>query len=343
MLRVLLVDDSSFMRKELASILEYDHSISVIATAVDGIDAVKKSFDIKPDVIVMDIEMPNMDGIEAVKKILTSQSVPILLLSGANKAGAARVLDGLHSGAADFLPKQLDSQSDILEFGIKLRSRVCSLARDKTAVSAKQGTQSVLKNTALQLGRLSRHDYQIIAIAASTGGPVAVEKVLMNLPENFPLPIVIIQHMPASFTEAFAERLNSICKITVHHAQENQMLQAGQAYVAPGGKQMTIVKKRTQSFIRISLVQGQQYNPCVDITFQSIAEQFQSHALAIVLTGMGRDGLQGGQALKQQGASLWAQDKETSVIYGMPMAIAENNLADKILPLDAIASELVAA
>jgi two-component system chemotaxis response regulator CheB len=178
----------------------------------------------------------------------------------------------------------------------------------------------------------------LVAIGTSTGGPVALQNVLTQLPANFPLPLVLIQHMPSTFTSAFAERLNSLCKISVVEAKDGDTLRPGVALLAPGGKQMMIGKGG-----RIKVLPGDErlnYKPCVDITFGSAANAFNDKVLAIILTGMGSDGCEGAKLLKQKGATVWAQDERTSVIYGMPMAVAKANLADEILPLTQVGQRL---
>ena len=215
---------------------------------------------------------------------------------------------------------------------------VCSLAR-KTTLSA--ATKIKIPPSLRPTSTASARGFQLAVIGASTGGPIAVEKVLKTLPASYALPILLIQHMPASFTGAFAERLDKQCAINVVEASDGDVLKPGTAYVAPGGLQMRVVKDGRSNMIRIEeSPPGTTYKPCVDITFNSIAETYRGRVLAIVLTGMGSDGCNGARELRQKGATVWAQDEASCVVYGMPMAVVNENLADKVMSVDEIGSSL---
>ena len=347
--RVLVVDDSSFFRRRLTEILSSDSHIEVIGSAVNGQEAIDLVKKLKPDVVTMDIEMPVMDGITAVRKIMQSDPLPILMFSSLSTDGAKATLDALEAGAVDFLPKRME---DISQNRESAKRQLCArvrlvgargLKKEAPAIAKKvEVTQPVVPSAAVAAPR--RGKYKLVVLGTSTGGPVALQQVLTGLPASFSLPILLVQHMPASFTPAFAERLNKLCSIQVKEAADGDRLEKGCAYLAPGGMQMIIEDQRGSATIRIVPSQaGQTYKPSVDITFGSASRLFGSDVLAVIMTGMGADGREGAKMLKNSGSTVWAQDKESSVIYGMPAAVAEAGLADKILGLNSIASNLVDA
>ncbi len=340
MIKVLVVDDSSFFRRRITEFLSSDSSIEVIGQAVDGLDAVEKAIQLNPDVITMDIEMPRLDGISAVKKIRETKSTPILMFSSLTHDGAKATFEALDAGASDFLPKKFEDIATEKSDAIKtLCERVKSLAKKPATTTS----ESIIKiPPALRaLSATSSKGYQLAVIGASTGGPVAVEKVLKTLPANYSLPILLIQHMPGSFTGAFAERLNKLCAITVKEAQEGDVLQPGTAYIAPGGRQMCLKKNGRGNTISIEDGPASStYKPSVDFTFNSIAEAYRGRVLAIVMTGMGSDGCVGTRLLREKGATVWAQDEASCVVYGMPMAVVKENLVDKVMSVDEIGMSL---
>ena len=346
--RVLIVDDSSFFRRRVNEILDADRNIEVIGMAKNGLDAVEQAEKLKPDVITMDIEMPVMDGITAVRKIMQKSPIPILMFSSLTTDGAQATLDALDAGAVDFLPKKFDDiSSDRDEAKRLLCARVRQIAARGIAkpVSSPKpvqaATTSPARVTTRPLTTPAKGNYQIVAIGTSTGGPVALQDVLTKLPENFPLPIILIQHMPATFTPAFAQRLNGLCQIEVREAADGDVLTPGVALLAPGGKQMEVIKRGAASYIKISEpLPGQNYKPSVDVAFTSVANVYPGKALAIVLTGMGADGCEGARKMKQGGAKLWSQDEASCVVYGMPAAVADAGLSDHVLPLSSIGDSL---
>lgn len=339
MVKVLVVDDSSFFRRRISEFLSADPNIEVIGQAVDGLDAIEKVKLLDPDLITMDIEMPRLDGISAVKKIRETKSTPILMFSSLTHAGAKATFEALDAGASDFLPKKFeDIAAERSVATQRLCERIHSLARKKTT----SNTATIKIPAALKSSKAaSSRGYQLAVIGASTGGPIAIEKVLKTLPANYSLPILLIQHMPASFTGAFAERLNRTCAVTVKEAADGDQLQAGTAYIAPGGKQMELKKSARGNTISIKDgPAGTTYKPSVDITFNSIAEAYRGRVLAIILTGMGSDGRDGARLLREKGATVWAQDEASCVVYGMPFAVVKENLADKVMSVDEIGQSL---
>ncbi len=350
--RVLVVDDSGFFRRRLTEILNADPAIEVIDTAANGEEAVEKVLSRRPDVVTMDVEMPVMDGITAVRKIMSVRPTPILMFSSLTTEGAQATLDALDAGALDFMPKKFE---DISRDRDDAKQQLCRTVRtlgSRRATAQRPSpvparTPAAAKSAAAPRPQTLRSaatkgQYRVVAIGTSTGGPVALQQVLTRLPATFPLPLLLIQHMPASFTPAFAQRLNQLCQITVREARDGDQLVPGTALLAPGGVQMVTEERSGRMQIRIVDAEvGQIYKPSVDITFGSLARTCPGKVLAVVLTGMGADGREGARLLKQGGSAVWAQDEASCVVYGMPAAIAEAGLADQILPLDQVGPHLM--
>lgn len=333
--RVLVVDDSGFFRRRIVEILEADARIKVIGTAANGKEAVDQVASLKPDVVTMDIEMPVMDGITAVRQIMAATPTPVLMFSSLTKEGAQATLDALEAGAVDFLPKRFeDIATDREQAKFVLRRRIHAVARQKPVVGTAPAPQRVVARAPRVPVTVRSGQLQVVAIASSTGGPVALAQILSKLPAAFRLPVLVVQHMPASFTPAFAARLDQQCALRVKEAQDGDALQAGQVLLAPGGRQMTVQQRNGK--VQVIISDGNpalHYKPCADVTFESVAAIFGGKTLAMVLTGMGADGREGARALKQHGGLIWTQDEASSVIYGMPMAVAEAGLSDQVLSL----------
>lgn len=331
--RVLIVDDSGFFRRRITEILTAEKHIQVVGTAANGQEAVDKVEELRPDVVTMDIEMPVLDGISAVRRIMAQRPTPILMFSSLTSEGAQATLDALDAGAVDFLPKRLEDLSPNHEEAARLlRARVRAVGvRGLARVRPTPLPRAPIPGTPAPP---PCHACKAVAIGVSTGGPAALQQLLPRLPKNYPLPLLIVQHMPATFTRAFAERLNQLCAITVKEAADGDLLQPALALLAPGGKQMVVEMHRGQALVRIHDSEpGQNYKPSVDVTFKSLASVFTGQVLALILTGMGADGREGARALKQKGSTIWAQDEASCVVYGMPMAVAEAGLTDAVLPL----------
>lgn len=346
--RVVVVDDSGFFRRRIVEILEADARIEVVGTAGDGKEAIEQVARLKPDVVTMDIEMPVMDGITAVRHIMSAQPLPILMFSSLTHDGAQATLDALEAGAVDFLPKRFeDIAKDREEAKLLLRRRIHAVARQRRAPSraaAPSGRANVASSAPAPAPVIKRGQFNMVAIASSTGGPVALAQVLTKLPANYRFPVVVVQHMPASFTPAFAARLDQQCAIKVKEAEDGDLVKPGQVLIAPGGRQLNI--RQAGGEVRVKISDGDaalHYKPCADITFSSVASVYGGKTLALVLTGMGSDGREGARELKKQGATIWSQDEASSVIYGMPMAVAEAGLSDQVLSLRDIGNSLVQA
>lgn len=365
--KVLVVDDSTFFRRRVKEILSQDPNLEVIGDAKNGVEAVEQVKALDPDVVTMDIEMPVMDGISAVKAIMSEKPVPIMMFSSLTYEGAQATLDALEAGALDFLPKKFEDIArdrrealDLLQSKVKaLGPRKASISRFRKPTLAPQGpgktkaTRTFIRSSNLDSSAGSTSStpvrsksgkrYKLLAIGTSTGGPVALQTVLTELPATFPCPIVLVQHMPGTFTTAFAERLNQVCQIKVKEADDGDVLRPGTAYLAPGGRQMVIDGNASNPRINITDVNDSTlvtYKPSVDLTFTSAARVFSGDVLGIILTGMGADGREGCRKLKASGAKIWAQDENSCVVYGMPHAVAEANISERSIPLKEIASSI---
>jgi len=339
-LRVLIVDDSRFFRRRLSEIISIDPLISVVGMAENGQQAIDQVKQLKPDVITMDIEMPVMNGIDAVKAIMASHPTPILMLSTWSTDGAKATLEALEAGAVDYMPKRFETIStDSSVVHHELCQRLRKLARSKvvtthTSPSPAQRITPVFKSA-------KKQSLSLVVIGTSTGGPIALQKVLTQLPASFPYPILLVQHMPATFTPSFAERLDKQCNIKVKHAENGDILTAGTAYLAPGGTQMTLKADGQKRYLKVQSGQASEsYKPCVDITLESVKNDCPKETLAIILTGMGSDGLIGCKHLKELGGTIWAQNEQSSTIYGMPKAIVDAGIAERILDINEIGHHL---
>lgn len=339
MISVLVVDDSQFFRQRLCQVLAKASDIKVVATASNGREAVDMALSLRPDFITMDYEMPVMDGITAVRQIREQMAVPILMVSSLTYEGARVTLNALEAGASDFIVK---SQLGATGEGLVQKIRALTAANRGRPVAAPAATVSPVGGTPrpVALPTMPAGQAGVVAIGASTGGPVAIKQVLERLPRHFPWPVLIVQHMPAKFTRAFADRLNDQCAIVVKEAEDGEVLQAGVAYIAPGGRQM-LIEGRSPSRIRVCDDSDQRlYRPSVDVTFGSAAKAFGNRILAVVLTGMGDDGTRGAKLLKNAGAMIWVQDAESCVVNGMPQAIRNAQLADEVVPIGDIGQRL---
>lgn len=343
-IRVLVVDDSTFMRKSLTRMLESDPGIHVVGTARNGEEAIQQVKALHPDVVTMDVEMPGLNGIQALEHIMTQCPTPVLMVSSLTTEGAADTLRALELGAVDYIAKQLDGvatkiehiQGDLLakvhaahHAGLKVHHRP----------RAPRGAAPTLSSRTVVATRGER----LVAIACSTGGPQALMEILPTIPADFPSAIVIVQHMPKTFTKPFAERLNTVCQLTVREASDGDDVKPGTILIAPGGLQFR-VKRRSITSCVVSLspnVEHHLHAPAADIMLQSVADVYGERGIGIVLTGMGHDGLEGMRALKAAKGRSIAQDEASCVVYGMPKAVVEAGCAEKVVALQHIVGELL--
>lgn len=405
-IKVLIVDDSAFFRKRLTEIISGDPLLQVVGEAKDGREGVAMAASLHPDVITMDVEMPVMDGISAVKEIMARNPTPVLMFSSLTTEGASSTMRALEAGAVDFMPKNFSDIAHRRDEAIaELRNLIKAVSRSRiryarrptvspvssvATPSASSTTPSTRPLRAVAASTISKapgpvtsretkgeyerinsmlgHEqgvpaaarkftfgdhraettsyrksgirHSLVAIGSSTGGPLALQKVIPKLP-RLAVPVVIVQHMPGTFTKTFAQRLDEISAMHVKEAEDNEILQPGTVYVAPGGMQMIFERHGTGCKVKILKDTGRvSYNPCVDVSFASLAQIYGGRVLAMILTGMGSDGCEGCRILKSKGSVIWAQNEESCVIYGMPQAVVNAGLADLVLPLDELAQDI---
>jgi two-component system chemotaxis response regulator CheB len=342
---VVVVDDSAFMRKAISTMLSKDPEIKVLASARDGEEGLEFIRKYDPDVVTLDIEMPRMDGLKALRHIMMEMPRPVLMISSLTTEGAESTLKAMELGAVDFIPKQLSKVSlDIVKIEDDLRNKVKTVARRKlrpkayakSPVRRPEGRPADRTETRAPLekptGKVLR---DVVAVGVSTGGPPAVQKVLAPLEADFPASILIAQHMPAAFTGPFAKRLDSVCKISVREASGVERLAPGTCYIAPGGKHLLLDNRGGG----VSVVVAEEpsdviYKPSANVLLSSVSRALGHRSLGVILTGMGSDGLEGVRDLKARGGRALTQSDATCVVYGMPKAIVDAGLSDEIVDID---------
>ncbi|SHG28004.1 two-component system, chemotaxis family, response regulator CheB [Jatrophihabitans endophyticus] len=372
-IRVLVVDDSIVVRKIVTDVLSQDPHIDVVGTAVNGRVGLTKIAQLEPDLVTLDVEMPEMDGLSALKAIREKWArLPVIMFSTLTEPGAAVALEALSLGASDYVTKPAnvgsvsESMASVRDQLIPrvhaLAGRAAGITRGTTppppprGVAPRPATGSPVASAPRTIGRQVGHVAaaprsgpratsapKILAIGCSTGGPQALTGVLQALPGSFPLPIVVVQHMPPVFTAQFAARLDRTCQLTVVEAKGGESLRPGTVYIAPGDYHMELAAAGAKAPPVTTLNQGPPVcfcRPAVDVLFQSVAAQYGAGTLAVVLTGMGHDGRTGAGRIRDVGGSVLVQDEQSSVVWGMPGAIAAAGLADEILPLDSIAGAI---
>jgi len=331
-IRVLVADDSALMRKLIPQILEKDPAIEVVATAVDGLFALKKIGDLRPDVITLDVDMPRMDGLTALKHIVAEYRTPVIMLSSLTETGAELTLKALELGAMDFIAKPHDAISvhiaDIADDLIKKIKAVAKVSPARLLPSPKH--YPLRKPTK----RIDKKANRVIAIGISTGGPNALSYFLPMLPAEMPAGILIVQHMPPGFTEVFADRLNNICKIEVKEARDGDMVAPGRAIIAPGGRHIKTKKTNLGYMVIVSnTAPVNSHKPSVDVLFNSVAAECGSNSVGVIMTGMGEDGVEGLGQIKAAGGLTIAQDEASCVVYGMPRVAVDRGYVDRIVSL----------
>ncbi|HPI19972.1 MAG TPA: chemotaxis response regulator protein-glutamate methylesterase [Candidatus Kapabacteria bacterium] len=359
--RVLVVEDSFFMRQAIVRILNHP-DIEVIDTAKNGKEAVEKVLELKPDVVTMDIEMPVMNGLDALKEIMSKYPTPVIMFSTLTSEGADTTVEALSEGAVDFIAKrpafqEMDSLRDevlnkVLSIGkndnlknqlirMRLLRRMSSNTPKSNTISfthqiaSKSKANETSKTNKSNKPRPKANEIGIIGIGISTGGPKTLNELLVNLPENISVPIVIVQHMPPKFTKSLAQRLDSTCKIKVKEAEEGDKLFSGTVFIIPGGFQVIITKK-----LSIELIEENSYlfKPSVDYMFDSIIKVYGKSALGIIMTGMGNDGQKSFEKLHSIGGYVIAQSPESCTIAGMPKSVIDAGAADEILNVNEISN-----
>jgi two-component system, chemotaxis family, protein-glutamate methylesterase/glutaminase len=340
-IRVLVVDDSALMRKLIPAILARESTIEVVGTAMDGAFALKKIEELDPDVVTLDLDMPRMDGMETLRLIMRRAPLPVILFSTHSKEGGYATLKALALGAVDFLAKpkdaaagHLDEIADQLIAKIKVAKRA---AGRKLPPAIIEDTPAPKKGT-----RTAFPPRRVIAIGISTGGPNALQFVLSQIPADFLSTIIVVQHMPEGFTEMFAKRLDECCALEVHEARSGDLLLAGRVLICPGNRHIMVRRMPRGDMVVLSdgpPVNG--HRPSADVLFHSVAQEFGLTAVGLLMTGMGDDGAEGLGAIKAAGGMTVAQSEDTCVVSGMPRAAILKGYANKIIPLDGVASYLV--
>jgi two-component system chemotaxis response regulator CheB len=337
--KVLIIDDSALMRQLLTTILGSDPELDVVGTAGDPYIAREKIIALKPDVLTLDIEMPRMDGLTFLEKLMRGHPMPVIMISSLTSKGADTTLRALSLGAIDYVSKpKLDVSNGTIEQAQEIVAKVKAAA--KARVRLVNVATSLPAPSAGNTYRFSA-THKVVAIGASTGGTEALKELLSPLPADFP-GIVIVQHMPEAFTHQFAARLDSLCKIRVKEAQDGDRILPGHALLAPGGHHMAVVRRGMEYAVHV--YRGERVNrhlPSVDVLFSSCARSMGKNALGALLTGMGADGARGMLEMKQAGAFNIAQDESTSVVFGMPREAILLNAVDQVLPLDQIPGALL--
>jgi|SRR5579863_3835556 len=340
-IRLLLVDDSVVIRKLLSETLSADPALEVVGTASDGRIALAKIPALTPDLITLDIEMPVMDGLEtlaAVRKLYPR--LPVIMFSVLTEHGAAATLDALSLGASDYATKPSNTGSPAVAIE-RIRSELIPKIKALCGAVTLNLGPSIRPALPLKVRSVLKSRIDIVAIGTSTGGPNALAKVLPLIPNDFPVPIVVVQHMPPTFTHLLAERLARFSAITVQEGAPDTLLRPAHAYIAPGDFHMTVDRSGLQ--YRIGLNQDAAENSCrpaVDVLFRSVAEAYGANVLAVVMTGMGSDGVHGAEAIQKSGGQVIIQDEASSVVWGMPGLVLASGQADAVYPLDDLASEI---
>ncbi|MEK6323237.1 MAG: chemotaxis response regulator protein-glutamate methylesterase [Acidobacteriota bacterium] len=339
-IRVLVVDDSALMRKLISKLLEGDPEIEVIATAIDGCFALTKVAQLKPDVVTLDVDMPRMDGLTALGELVSKHRTPVIMLSSLTTRGAALTMQALEKGAVDFVCKP-SGTARLPEMADELVSKIKAAARTNVAALGSPWPAGPPVKKKGPIGAQGRGAGKIVAIGASSGGPHALRRFLPRIPADLDAGIVIVQHMPESFTSMLAHWLNEICELEVKEAESGDLALPGRALIAPGNQHMRV--RTTPAGCQVVLEGGAQVNghkPSVDVLFRSVAEEYGALATGIIMTGMGSDGAQGLGEIKKAGGNAVAQDKESCAVYGMPRIAVEKGYANKIVPLAEMASYL---
>ncbi len=335
-IKVLVVDDSAVMRKMIPQMLERDGGIRVVGTAMDGEFALEKAAELKPDVITLDLEMPRMNGIEALRQITKTHRLPVIVVSAHTTEGANSTFKALAMGAFDFVAKPCDGNgAHIARIATELTCKIRAAAQARTLP---QPSPAVFDSPKVQKApRQKAAPSRVVAIGVSTGGPNAVQYVLSRLPADFPGSILVVQHMPEGFTDMFARRLDACCAIEVKEARSGDLLLAGRALICPGNRHMKVRHAALGDMVVLTddeRVNG--HRPSVDVLFRSLAQEFGANAAAVLMTGMGEDGAEGMGLIKAAGGMTIAQSAESCVVYGRPRAAIDRGHALRVSPLETL-------
>src|SRR4051794_30248083 len=343
--RVLIVDDSAFMRTALARMISCEPDMEVAATACCASSAFEKIVSLDPDVVTLDVEMPGMDGLSTLRCIMAQFPRPVIMVSAATEKDAETTFAALSAGAFGCVPKQLSPASlEIAHIRDLLVSKIRAAAQSVRARNAVSSPKKPPNAAAVEGRRLNSITPAVVAIGVSTGGPKALEQILPSFPADFPIPILIVQHMPIGFTAPFAHRLDSLCRINVREAVQNEMLCPETAYIAPAGLHMRVVRRLCDSRPAISIdhhPEDAPHIPSVDVLMDSVAQVFSNRSIGVIMTGMGSDGAVGIGSIFHHGGITIGQDEASCAVYGMPRACAQLGILTHVLPLADIVTEIV--
>jgi len=345
-IKVLIVDDSAFMRIALSRMVADDPGLWVVGTAANGIEALQKIVGLDPDVITLDMEMPGLDGLETLRRIMAQFPRPVIMVSSATLSSAESTFIALAAGAFDYVPKKLSAASlDISHIREDLVAKIKAAAESRRSRDGLNLQRKAPRTADPATRKVAHGTPAVIALGISTGGPKALQEIPPTLPGDLPVPILIVQHMPAGFIAAFAKRLNSLCALSICEASHGAVVQPGVVYLAPAGFQMTL-DRLPDSRTLISLsgkAENQVHVPSVDVMMQSVASAFHSEAMGIIMTGMGADGAQGMKAIHHEGGLTVGEDEASCAVYGMPRVCAEMGILDRVVPLSQIPHEILQA
>ncbi|MBN1301156.1 MAG: chemotaxis response regulator protein-glutamate methylesterase [Melioribacteraceae bacterium] len=346
-IKVIIVDDSAFMRKSLSIMLESDDSIEIIAAAKDGLEGYELIKKLRPDIVTLDIEMPRMDGLTALKKIMTDCPTPVLMVSSLTTEGAESTIKAMEYGAIDFIPKELSYVNvNIIKIKDDLIKKIKAIVQHKRSLERLERLKRIqspkVAGTILHSNTIPVSDYRAVALGISTGGPLSLQKVIPSISENINVPVFVVQHMPPKFTRSLADRLDNLSKLKVKEAEDEETVEKNTVYIAPGGFHM-MVKTNQKNIPVIKIAErpiDTLHKPSVDVMMNSVVEIYGKKTLAIIMTGMGKDGLEAMKKLKSLGGTCIAQDERTSIVYGMPKAIVDAGIADAVLGLEQISENI---
>ena len=346
-IRVLVVDDSAFMRTTLSRMIACESGLEVIGTAGSGSEALEKIPALDPDVVTLDINMPGLDGVATLRRIMQRFPRPVIMVSSVTEKDAETTFSALGAGAFDYVPKQLSASSleiDHIRSDLITKIRAAAWARRSRLRSrcAKKPPRAARPEERPHVFSTST----IVALGTSTGGPKALERILPLLPRDLPVPILIVQHMPVGFTASFARRLSQLCSISVKEANDHELLRCGVGYIAPAGLHMRVQRRASDATVVISLSSDPQtalHIPSIDVLMKSVAEIYHDRALGVIMTGMGSDGAEGMSDIYHNGGLTIGQDEATCAVYGMPRACAELGILRSVVPLADIPAQILRA
>lgn len=340
-IRVVAVDDSSFVRRALIRMFENHPDIQIVDVAADGAMAVDLVKRLQPDVVTLDVKMPVLDGLAALDRIMAECPTPVIMLSSLTEKGGENTLKSLELGAVDFVDKTTAGGTmDISALARELTAKIMTAARvdvrklyRKGSVSPDVGSVPIPPRSA---------GGELVLIGTSTGGPQALQQILTSIPASFPAPILVVQHMPAGFTASLAERLNRICAVAVTEASDGEAIRPGHVYIAPAGKHLKIERRGPELHVKLELSpESALHRPSVDALFESAATIGGKSCRAFILTGMGKDGVLGAQAIKKAGGKVFVEAEETTIVYGMPKAVRDSVQVDGVIPLYGMANAIM--